>query len=128
MPFGHDTISGLCVPPSLLASCFQYLKGVSAACVNYLNPSSFQPPSPGTFGTMAKGELRGPDLINWDMGVFKNIAVHESWRLQFRAEFFNTFNRADFSNPQSTLGGAGFGAILSAGSPRIGQLALKLFF
>ena len=32
IPLGQYTISGLCVPPSLFASCFQYLNGVSAAC------------------------------------------------------------------------------------------------
>jgi hypothetical protein len=57
-----------------------------------------------------------------------SAAVSERISLQFRAEFFNVFNRANFSNPGTTVSAAGFGAILSASDPRIGQLALKLVF
>jgi len=52
----------------------------------------------------------------------------EYLRLQFRAEFFNTANRANFNNPNVTQSGSGFGSITSASDPRIGQLALKLLF
>jgi hypothetical protein len=48
--------------------------------------------------------------------------------LNFRAEFFNFFNRANFNNPVNSVSAGGFGAILSARDPRIGQLALKLLF
>jgi len=102
--------------------------GTSAPCVNSLNPSSFQLPAVGTYGSAGKGMLRGPNLINWDMGVFKGIPITERWKLQFRAEFFNTFNRVNFSNPGATVSASSFGKIMGAGSPRIGQLALKLIF
>ena len=62
------------------------------------------------------------------MGVFKNFPIHEKTRLQFRAEFFNVFNKVNLSNPVSTVNAAGFGSIRNAGDPRIGQLALKLYF
>jgi len=61
--------------------------------------------------------------------------------VQFRAEFFNIFNRANFYGPSNlsstgystgslgdSIGGAGFGNILAARDPRIGQLALKVSF
>src|SRR5208283_2877731 len=48
-------------------------------CVNSLNPSSFQLPAVGTYGSAVKGMLRGPNLINWDMGVFKGIPITERW-------------------------------------------------
>ena len=60
--------------------------------------------------------------------MFKRFPITERWSLQFRAEFFNIFNRANLSDPGTSLSGAGFGAIFGARDPRIGQLALKVNF
>lgn len=103
--------------------------GTSAPCVSYLNRSAFQTSPAGTFGTLGKGTVRGPGLFDWDMGVFKNFPLKgDRYSLQFRAEFFNVFNRANFNNPTASLSSGGFGTITSAADPRIGQFALKLFF
>ncbi len=102
--------------------------GSQAPCVNSLIPAAFALPVLGTFGNIGKGRLRGPGLFNTDFGLFKRIPVKERLYLQFRAEFFNVFNRVNFNNPGTTVSAAGFGAILSARDPRIGQLALKLVF
>jgi len=119
--------------------------GHSAPCVNDLNPGAFALPAPGTYGNVGKDALRGPNLIEYDGGLFKEIPLHkERVQLQFRAEFFNLFNRANFFNPgqtsagfvgfvpgqtePATISGAGFGSILGSYDPRIGQLALKLRF
>ena len=52
--------------------------------------------------------------------------------LQFRAEMFNIFNQVNFSNPNTTVTGGGFGTITSTfsagGDPRIIQFGLKLGF
>jgi hypothetical protein len=66
--------------------------------------------------------------MSWDMGFFKNFPFRERYRIQARAEFFNTFNRANFGNPSSSVSAGAFGSITSAGDPRIGQLALKILF
>jgi hypothetical protein len=103
--------------------------GNTVRCVDYLVPGSFGLPALGTLGNIGKGSLRGPKLINWDMGVYKEFPLKaERLRLQFRVEFFNTANRANFNNPNVTQSGSGFGSITSATDPRIGQLALKLLF
>lgn len=102
--------------------------GSKSSCVNYLNPSSFELPAIGTFGNVGKGSISGPGLVDWDMGLFKNIPLGERFNLQFRAEFFNALNHANFNNPSTTVSSGGFGAITGAGDPRIGQLALKLLF
>jgi len=110
--------------------------GSSAPCVNYLTPSSFaQPPSATVaspyllaFGNFGKGAISGPGLMSWDVGLFRNIPFNERVSLQFRAEFFNVLNRANFSDPVTTMSSGGFGSITSAGDPRIGQLALKILF
>lgn len=110
------------VSPSLSGVCSK------GHCVNYLNPAAFTLPAVGTFGTLSKNSFRGPGLIDWDMGFFKNFLVTEQVRVQFRAEFFNTFNRANFHNPASSVSSSSFGEITAADDPRIGQLAMKLFF
>lgn len=103
--------------------------GASVPCMDYLVPSVFTIPALGTFGNIGKGALRGPGLANWDMGIFKEFrVVRESLRLQFRGEFFNTFNRVNFNNPGVTSSAGGFGSITRADDPRIGQLALKFLF
>jgi hypothetical protein len=103
--------------------------GATGPCVNDLIPGAFGLPALGTFGNVGKGALRGPDLKNWDIGIFKEFRlIKESCRLQFRAEFFNTTNRVNFNNPNVTSTAGGFGSITSSGDPRIGQLALKFLF
>lgn len=102
--------------------------GSTAPCVNFLNPSSFQLPGTGTFGTTSKGSLRGPGYFNWDMSLSKRFPIHEQIQALFRAEYFNSFNRANFNDPQVSLSGSGFGQITGAQPPRIGQLSLKVTF
>jgi len=103
--------------------------GAAAPCVDWLVPSAFGPPAPGTFGNMGKGSLRGPDSITYNGGATKDFPLPgERLKFQFRAEFFNLFNRVNFNNPAASVSGAGFGRITGAGDPRIGQLALKLLF
>jgi len=103
--------------------------GSAAPCVDWLLPSAFGAPAAGTYGNMGKGSLRGPNSIAYNGGLQKDFPLHhERVKLQFRAEYFNLFNRVNFNNPASSLSGAGFGTIKSAGDPRIGQLALKLLF
>jgi hypothetical protein len=103
--------------------------GATGPCVDYLVPGAFGLPAIGAYGNIGKGALRGPNLINWDTGLFKEFGLwRESTKLQFRAEFFNTANRKNFNNPNVTQSAGGFGSITSAQDPRIGQLALKLLF
>jgi hypothetical protein len=103
--------------------------GSSAPCVDYLNPAAFTLPAVSTYGNVGKGSVRGPNQIVYDGGLFKDLPVRgERVRLQFRAEFFNLFNRVNLNNPVTSVSSAGFGSVKSSADPRIGQLALKLLF
>ncbi len=89
----------------------------------------------GSFGNAGKGSLRFPGYYNWDMGFLKDFRVTERWRVEFRAEFFNIFNRVDFrdeggeaDNTTKVSSTGNFGTLRSALDPRIGQLALKIVF
>jgi hypothetical protein len=100
----------------------------SAPCVDYLSPSSFALPTTGTFGNLAKGAVRGPNLFSWDMGLFRSIPFTERLRIEIRGEFFNVFNRVNRADPSTSVSAGGFGSIRSAADPRIGQFALKIFY
>jgi len=96
----------------------------------------FRAPAVGTIGNAARSNLRGPGLNNGDLALFKNVALHERAKLQFRAEFYNTFNHTQFSAYDSTARfdaagrqvNARFGEFTTARTPRIVQLALRLNF
>jgi len=88
------------------------------------------PTVPGTFGNSGKNILRGPRFFNTDFGVLKNTKISEQVAVQFRAEFFNIFNKVNFRDPDNYVsdGPGVFGHIFSARDPRILQFALKFEF
>jgi hypothetical protein len=120
--------------------------GTTPACVSWLNKAAFATTAAtvGTYGGSGKNAFRMPGKYSWDMGLSKNVTFTERWRVQFRAEFFNVFNRVNFfdeevasgagTQPSITnfqrLSAGAFGTFRAGqvGDPRIGQLALKLFF
>ncbi|MGH9629544.1 MAG: TonB-dependent receptor domain-containing protein, partial [Bryobacteraceae bacterium] len=96
--------------------------------LEWFNTGAFAPNAIGTFGTSGRNILFGPGLANVDTSVAKYFSLTETWRLQFRSEFFNLFNRANFNQPSNTLTSGTYGRITSAGDPRILQFSLKLLF
>jgi hypothetical protein len=56
------------------------------------------------------------------------VRFKEKVDLEYRAEFFNAFNHAQFMTPQGNVNSSTFGDVTSARDPRIIQMALKLAF
>jgi len=50
-------------------------------------------------GNARRNILSGPGLVNLDFSVYKNTRISEKLTTQFRAEFFNVVNRANFQSP-----------------------------
>jgi hypothetical protein len=94
----------------------------------YFDTTAFALPAMGTFGTVGRDTLIGPGLQNFDGGLSKDFHVTEQKRFQFRWEVFNSLNHANFGNPNASFASTNFGRILTAGNPRIMQLALKFYF
>ncbi len=82
----------------------------------------------GTYGTEGRNVVQGPGLAQWDFSAIKDFRLAESKNLQFRAEFFNVFNRANFRLPNSDISSTTFAQIQQALAPRLIQLALKFMF
>jgi hypothetical protein len=94
----------------------------------WFDTAAFAQPARFKFGTAARSVGRAPDRTNFDLGLMKNFAIRERFRVQFRGELFNAFNLVNFNVPGSTMDSANFGAINNADPARVVQLGLKLYF
>jgi Carboxypeptidase regulatory-like domain len=81
------------------------------------------------FGNSPIGNLRGPDLINFDFVLQKDFKIREAQRLQFRAEFFNILNHPNFGLPGVYVDAPGGAAITNTATDnRQIEFALKYTF
>ncbi len=94
----------------------------------WFNTAAFVIPPSGNFGNAGRNIVQGPGLATVNVSLVKDTILREGLTLQFRAETFNLFNRANFGLPDNFIGSPTFGQILSAGSPRRLQLGLKFLF
>ena len=85
------------------------------------------------FGNLGRNPIVGPTFNNTDFSIIKDTKLSEGVRAQFRAEFFDLFNHANFGQPGNLVGSPGFGRITStrfptgeSGSSRQVQFAFKL--
>lgn len=117
---------------------------VSQRLTNYFNRACFtnapvigDPEATGLrvatgFGNSGVGIVNGPGQNNSDLAVIKRTPLRwptEASNVEFRTEFFNVFNHAQFANPVTEFTSQTFGQITSTSvSPRIIQFALKFNF
>ena len=94
----------------------------------WINPCAFVAAPAGTFGNEGRNNLTAPPFKNLDVVISRVIQVGERFSAQVRMEAFNAFNHPNFDAPGQTLDGAGFAALLSAGTARQLQFGLKLRF
>jgi hypothetical protein len=119
----------------------------NAGTTRFFNPAAFcAPPVMGNDGSMGFGNtgvgiVRGPHQLNFDFQAGKIIRIGERQTVQFRAEFFNIFNHAQFALPGYTSQApfANNGPLFTSGTnlgvigqtsvaPRLVQFALKYSF
>ncbi|HEV2419708.1 MAG TPA: carboxypeptidase-like regulatory domain-containing protein [Terriglobia bacterium] len=85
----------------------------------YFNPNAFILPASGTYGNVGRDTLIGPGLASLDLSLSKNTLITEKVRLQFRAEFFNILNRANFNTPNAVV----YTSATSGPSPTAGVIS-----
>ncbi|MCS6952552.1 MAG: TonB-dependent receptor [Bryobacteraceae bacterium] len=89
----------------------------------FVNPPAFQ------FGNSGRNIIIGPGLATWDFAAQKNFRLTERVGLEFRGEFFNLFNRANFGLPNRFIGSRAAGTITRViTNAREIQFALRLRF
>ena len=125
--------------PDVVSGCDK--KSVSGAGAHNLgewfNTSCFAAPAAWSFGSESRvdANLRQSGINNWDFALFKKNQFGPEDRLgiEFRAEFFNIFNRVQFGPPHGTCcsvpPAGNFGVVDSSiGNPRLIQFGLKFAF
>jgi hypothetical protein len=114
--------------------------GIGANGASYFNPAAFATVTTVAFGNSGRDILRGPGVFNVNASLFRNFALTERFKLQFRAEAFNLTNTAQFGNPGATVSSAtfnsdgsikalnGYSQITSASNERQLRFAMKVSF
>jgi hypothetical protein len=131
---------------SVLQGLGNLLPGQGCPGGRAINPNAFCDPSVGVCpGSEApRNFVRGFGAWQMDLAVRRDFPIHESLKLQFRAETFNTFNHPNFGtvdpnycSPSCTFGQAiatlnsslgVMSPLYQTGGPRSMQFALKLEF
>jgi hypothetical protein len=143
-PGCHSAVNPGNVNQYINVSCFGLplaSAGIAAECTPFGAPAA---PIAGTcsnlLGNARRNSVIGPGLATWDLSLFKNnyiTKISETFNMQFRAEFFNVLNRANFHTPDhrnklfdasgNPIGGAGALDSLATSAREI-QFGLKLIW
>jgi len=102
----------------------------------FYDPAAFVAVTRVGYGNTGRDILRGPGLVNLDIGLFRNFQFNEKWSMQFRSEAFNFTNTPHFGNPASNVSSGGFMTITSAssavnnveGGERVFRFAIRVLF
>ncbi len=76
---------------------------VEGGANEYFNSAAFIQPLAGTYGNVGRNILQGAGLATTDFSLAKKFAVSERVHVQFRAEFFNAFNRVNLNTPNPVV-------------------------
>ncbi len=106
----------------LPGSIYQYTQAA------WFNPKAFAMQAPGTFGNAGRDTIIAPGSFNFDMALSRNFQMSERWKLEVRGEAFNVLNHPNWNAPGLSITSGTFGQITTFGSPRIMQVAMKLYF
>jgi hypothetical protein len=100
----------------------------------WFNTDAFTIAPQFTLGNSSRNPVRGPGCSNVDLAIARRFALPNAMTgghrtsLELRVEAFNLTNTPPLGAPNTVAGTPGFGAITSAGDPRVLQLAAKVAF
>lgn len=94
----------------------------------WFDTSAFAQPAQFTFGNSPRAGLRGDSRQTVDATLSREFPLTERFKLDFRGEFYNLFNHANFDLPGHVYGAANFGSVLSAQPGRAIQLGARISF
>jgi hypothetical protein len=121
--------------PNVVTGCNKQVSGSAQSRLNgWFNASCFSVPAAYTLGNESATDplLRAQGMANYDFSLAKKTAITERFKLEFRAEAYNIFNRVQFGLPNTSITTAanpttGF-ITTQANQPRLIQLAMRFAF
>jgi hypothetical protein len=115
--------------PDLIGNPVRSHSGTDDMLARFFDPAAFVANQPGRYGNVGRNLINGVAQSSTDLALVKAFPIGDRFgKIQFRAEFYNAFNQVNFGGPTASLNNRNFGRILSAGSPRILQFALRYTF
>ena len=96
----------------------------------WFNTAAFRTPADYSLGNTARylSYLRSPGYTDWDASLQKDWKLHENLNLQFRSEFYNLPNHANFFTPDTGINDGNYGRITQAFDARSIQFAAKVIW
>jgi hypothetical protein len=110
---------------------FEPLNGLSGQQGDlFLNRAAFAAPAAFTLGNLGVflPDVRSFGSRNEDLSLVKRFKLIESISTEFRADFFNAFNRRNLNAPVVDLTNPNFGRVAGQGGARVLQLGWRLEF
>ena len=83
----------------------------------WFNPAAFATPAAFTFGNAGRNTVYGPGMQTLDFALAREFSLAERAKFQFRAEFFNAFNKVNLGTPDRFVNTPQFGTITEAATP-----------
>ncbi|MEO7145780.1 MAG: hypothetical protein ABI165_19985, partial [Bryobacteraceae bacterium] len=115
--------------PNLIGDPSLASRSRAATIQEFFNTAAFAANSPGVYGSAGRNLFSGPSTANTNLSLVKSFPISERLgQLQFRSEFFNTFNQVNFGQPDGVFVDKTFGRIQTAADPRVVQFALRYQF
>ena len=122
--FSHGQRPNLLGDPTLSSG-----RAKAERLARWFDTSQFASPGVAVFGNSPRNICCGPGFAVVDVSIQKRFQVTEDVRVEFRADFFNMPNHANFSIPERRHGNSGFGRVRGTiGTGRQTQLGLRLEF
>ena len=113
---GNRTPAQVTIRPNALRDA--NLSGDQQTVNRWFDATAFGAPTPGQFGTSAKGVIKGPPSAIVNSGLFKRIDITERVRARLEITSTNFFNHPNYANPVTNItSAAGVGVITGVGGP-----------
>lgn len=98
-----------------------YLTGV-------FSPTQYSVPALGMEGNERNNGFRGPGFADSDVTLGKTTQLHENYNMEFRADFFNIFNRPNLNSMVGNIPSGNFGKATAQSAPRWVQFSANVKF
>ncbi len=105
--FGNNERPNLVGPLTVYGNPNLWFNTAALAAVPQVNGVYVAP------GDLGRNPIFGPGFNNVDLAVFKDFAITERVKLQFRGEFYNIANHPHYSPPDTNFNDSNFGRITS---------------